>query len=214
MGADISFKWFVILLAASAFIAIGYLLGHRKNLKIIRRVASVIESEILPSDTVYTWLGGVLGFTATYALEGFSKLTASFFTLPRQSLLYLPIAYLTTTHDKLELFFYLKKNISNEIHIIKKNSMPGRMPTIYNKDNLVSETININGSNYLVLYRKQDKMIKKLTELLTVIDKKSFFHIALTPDKNIFYIRLNIKYGRLNSTGSSIKEIKKFLLSI
>lgn len=208
-----SFKWFSVVLLFSVVIAVGYMLGHRRNLKFIKNIASIIESEISPVDAVYTWLGGVLGFTVTYSVEGFNKVIASFFALPRQSLLYLPIAYLTTGYDKLEILFYLKRNINNEIHVIKRNSIPGRMPAIYNKDQLISENVNINNCSFIVFYRNKDNMLKKILELMAVMDKGCFFHMTLTPDNNILYIRLNVRYNGLKTLSSTVKKINQFILN-
>jgi len=87
------------------------------------------------------------------------------------------------------------------------------MPAIYNKDQLISENVNINNCSFIVFYRNKDNMLKKILELMAVMDKGCLFHMALTPDNNILYIRLNVRYNRLKTLSSTVKKINQFILN-
>jgi len=87
------------------------------------------------------------------------------------------------------------------------------MPAIYNKDQLISENVNINNCSFIVFYRNKDNMLKKILELMAVMDKGCFFHMTLTPDNNILYIRLNVRYNGLKTLSSTVKKINQFILN-
>ena len=68
-----------------------------------RRTAREAEEALEPLNQTYTWIGGAIGFHATYHLEQGAEVRATATFLPRQSPLYLPVARLLRGPDRLQL---------------------------------------------------------------------------------------------------------------
>ena len=210
MNISITSSQFAVLLSLSIAIAIWYLVGYRRNLRLIERVSRNIEEALRPSDKEYVWLGGVLGFTGSFEVVDFKKVTASVFMLPRQSVLYYPFSYITTGYDRLEVFFYLKKKVYNEIHIIRITA-PCWMPKIYNADVLVSRKIELNEQPFILMYKDRTREVDKVLALGKILGLFNLMHIAVTPSKSIFYIRLKINPSELRKIQHALRECMVFL---
>ncbi len=194
----ISSKVFWTLLALSLVLVATFYAGMRKNIRFARRMAEILESVFNPIDKTYTWLGGVIGFAADYKVKGFKKIYANFRLFPRHSLLWFPFAFLSGKKDTLQLLYYLKCNVGQEFHVIKQGMLK---PKIYNKEKLK----RIRDKSFDIYYEFSTDMKE---EILSIAEKilPFFSHIAVTPQKNIFYIELK---GSLVS-----KEFEKALRDV
>lgn len=176
----------------------------------MKKFAEVLEKALSPKDKLYTYLGGVLGFSVEYQVEGIEKVLANLRLIPRQSLLYLPFMFLTSGKDNLQLLFYTKKPLRCEFHLIRKSPLNLTKPKIYNKDKLKKETYEINGEKFEMLYEHKnfDKRFKELAEKIPL---KYFNHLAITTDNNIIYIQLLFYDIKENVLLTSLKEIRSFI---
>ncbi len=180
--------WFLVLL--SIVLIIIYQWGIKKNISLSRKISKILEDGLGAKDAQYTWLGGVLGFSARYLVDGFKKVEAILRLFPRHSLLYWPFALLLGRRDNLRLLFYLKdkasisnKGLLNEFHLIEK----GYSSYINNKLNeFRTRDIQLNNKAFILFYKKT--IPKFLSTKLCSNDYfSSIRHIAYTPDKAILY---------------------------
>ena len=101
---------FLALLALTGLLVLWGAYWRRKNLQFIRAVGEVLETVLRPRHQRYTWLGGVIGFSAEFKTDAFGVVRVVFTTLPRQSLLYLPLAWVLGRRDRLELLIMMKQD--------------------------------------------------------------------------------------------------------
>jgi hypothetical protein len=113
---------FLLFVLLTLILVVGFIIGGRKNLKRAREVAQILEDLLKPEEKEYVWIGGYIGFQLNYELRGGMRVTGSFTTLPRHSLLYLPIAYLMKRGDSLRLNFLLGKRGKSLYDSLKKLS--------------------------------------------------------------------------------------------
>ena len=61
---------FIYLFILSIILVITFHYGNKKNIKLIKTVAKMLEEVFSPIDKEYIWLGGVVGFSAVYKVKG------------------------------------------------------------------------------------------------------------------------------------------------
>ena len=109
-----------LLVAVAALLALGYVLGRRRNLALVTQVARDLEEALEPKDKTYTWIGGLIGFKASYELasEDWESVEATLVLLPRHAPLFLPFSYLLFRGDRLFLLGRLRGELSGELHLL------------------------------------------------------------------------------------------------
>ncbi|MDY6821598.1 MAG: hypothetical protein SVN78_08265 [Deferribacterota bacterium] len=196
---------FLLLILLSIVISLLYIFGFKKNYKKIKKVANTLENILKPIDTKYTWLGGVIGFKANYKLEDSLEILLNYANLPRQSILYLPIALLFERYDRLELTMKLPKNSNINLSIKAKPLIDKQT-----KNSKRWQKIKNNKNKIIYFYfntTKQD-IVNNLIEYtesglkeLTIENNECYININLNNFKNIFIlnniISLLKNYGRL-----------------
>jgi len=206
----LSTRYIALLLAISLIISIIYYFGYRKNVKIIKNIAVALEDALKPKDKLYTYLGGVLGFSVEYKVDGMKKVLANLRLIPRQSVLYLPFMFITSGKDNLQLLFYTKKPLKCEFHLVRKSPLNLTKPRIYNRDKLKKESLTLGDTKFDMLYESEnyDRKFLQIAKLLPI---KYFNHLAITTDNNIIYIQLLFYNIHIETLKSSIKQIKEFI---
>ncbi len=199
-----------LFIVVSLIISVVYYIGYKKNIKIMKKIAEVLEQALSPKDKLYTYLGGVLGFSVEYKVEGLEKVMANLRLIPRQSFLYLPFMFITSGKDNLQLLFYTKKPLKCEFHLVRKSPLNITKPKIYNKDKLTKETYEIDGEKFEMLYEHKN-FDKRFKELAKKIPPKYFNHLAITTDNNIIYIQLLFYNINESTLLTSLKEIRSFI---
>ncbi|RME67930.1 MAG: hypothetical protein D6778_02635 [Nitrospirae bacterium] len=106
---SISLTGFLAILGLTLILVLWSSYWKKRNMELIREVGGLLEGILKPKDQRYTWLGGVVGFSAEYRTERFGPVRALFTTLPRQSLIYLPFALVLGRKDRLELLVPIKE---------------------------------------------------------------------------------------------------------
>ncbi len=194
-------KYITLFVGISVVISLVYIAGYKKNIKIMKKMAEMLEDTFKPKDKLYTYLGGVLGFIAEYKTDDFKTISVTLRLIPRQSALYLPFMFITSGKDSLQIMFYTKKPISGEFHLIKESFMKMTKPKIYNRAQLKSEKIEINGVKYEML--SDNNRYKNFTDFVKLFNKKQFNHLAITKEKSIVYINLlfySLDYERMKNS--------------
>jgi len=181
--------WAIMILAAIT--SIQFYKGRQWNLQLMDHYLQTIEKVVKPEDKDYVWLGGYIGFRAKYKVnrDNIRKFEYTLTLLPRHSLLYFPIALITSRHDK--LFFVIKpfNDIRHEAHLIQKGYYRMK-PDIENEPLLQREEVEIAGKKYEVLFEKR-RDVEKLKSLVESMSKPANIkHVALTPKTNVFYVQM------------------------
>jgi len=196
------------IMVLAAVSSIQFYKGRKLNLQLMQHYLRAIEEVVKPEDKDYVWLGGYVGFRASYKVnrDNVRKFEYTLTLLPRQSLLYFPIALLTSRHDK--LYFVIKpfSQIKREAHLVQKGYY--RLgPKIENEELLQRETIEIAGKEYEALFEKR-RDVEKLKELVESLSKPhNVKHVSLTPKTNVFYVLMK---PEPETIGKDVEKLVRF----
>ncbi|WP_297514597.1 hypothetical protein, partial [Thermococcus sp.] len=167
-----------------------------------------IEEVVKPEDKDYVWLGGYIGFRASYKVnrDNLRKFEYTLTLLPRHSILYFPIALLTSRHDKIYFVIRPFAEIRREAHLIQKGYYRLK-PKIENEDFLQRDTIEIAGKEYEVLFEKR-RDVEKLKELVENLSRPhNVKHVSLTPKTNVFYVFMK---PEPDTIGEDVERLVRF----
>ncbi len=178
----------LLLVVLAGAVTFQFYKGRKLNLMLMRHYLNEIEDVIKPVDKEYVWLGGYVGYRAKYKVssENVEAVETTLTLLPRQSLLYFPIALVTSRHDKLFLVFRLK-DIKGNVHLIQKGYFRIR-PKIEDEEFLNRDYVDINGVTFELLFddRKQADRLIELVKMLP--EPRNIKHISITSKTNVFYV--------------------------
>lgn len=186
---EISSTLLFALMVVAALTSIQFYKGRKLNLQIMQHYLRSIEEVVKPDDKDYVWLGGYIGFRANYKVnrDNVRKFEYTLTLLPRQSLLYFPIALVTSRHDKIYFVVRPFSQIKHEVHLIQKGYYRMR-PSIENEEFLQKDTVVIEGREYEALFEKR-RDVESLKGLITSMSKpENVKHVSLTPKTNVFYV--------------------------
>ncbi len=173
-----------LLIAGAALLVMGYLLGRRRNLALITRTAKILESALAPQDQQYTWLGGLVGFTASYeGLGGYRQVDATLVLLPRHAALFLPVSYLLFRGDRLFLLGRLSGKLRGEFHLLAARSR--QLAQVQRERKLAPE------KKAGVWVLASDPAGRKLASSLTARFRSlAAEHLAAVPDRSTVFLLL------------------------
>ena len=205
---EITSTLFLAIMVVAALTSIQFYKGRKLNLQLMQHYLRTIEDVVKPKDKDYVWLGGYIGFRASYKVnrDNIRKFEYTLTLLPRQSLLYFPIALLTSRHDKIYFVIRPESQIKREAHLIQKGYYRMK-PSIENEDFLQRETIEIAGKEYEALYEKKRDIVK-LKELVQNLSKPhNVKHVSLTPKTNVFYVLMK---PEPETIGKDVEKLVRF----
>jgi len=195
----LDYKYFAGFVLFTLLLIYTYYSGQRTNLKKIRGTAASLEKALTPSEKRYTWLGGMVGFTADFKVEGFEEVQAVLTLIPRQSLLYMPFVLLRGVEDRLQLLFFLKEKPSEELHVIPSGK---RRPHIHNPERLKRSVERYGDVDVEILHERDPSVASGIAGALA--DRLSNVkQISLTPERAVFYVELFVK----SLTPEELKEL-------
>lgn len=182
--------WLLILLAVASLWV--YRQGARINRIRAQEVARILERVLEPEDQTYTWLGGLIGFHAEYSLKDGDRAEATLTLLPRQSLLYYPIArLLTSRHDRLYLLIRRSQAPPFEFHLLhpRRRLLTGR---IERAAQLTRETWPLDGIPFQAAYDPGAEVgpLRRWAEALPFPDALS--HLAVVPATRTVFLSLKL----------------------
>ncbi len=155
----------IVLLAGTA--SLGFFWGRKKNLSLARRIGKITEEFLKPVDQNYIWIGGEIGYKASYILKGsFTKKCRTMLTLlPRQSPFWIPVSLLLTRYDRFYMSYILEKEFSCELSLRKKGTWgydKKRYGNLFKKENIVIDNVTY------IMYIKGNchRVNKKVVEFL------------------------------------------------
>lgn len=185
---------FVLFVIASFVLSLGYFWGRRRNLRLARQVFDAMRAVMQPVDELYTNIGGLTGFHASFKLPEGSAIQRADMTLTllaRQAMLYYPFSRLGGRRDR--LFVTLKvdedktKGLS-EGHLVERDYDRHGSPLLAGKDGLVKEEIRWAEKRF-VRYAGSEGVKEALQELPKMLPSPgSLRHLAVVPQQSRFYI--------------------------
>ncbi len=186
---EFSSTWIWAIMVIAALTTIQFYKGRKLNLQLMTHYLETIEEVVKPEDKDYVWLGGYIGFRANYKInrDNVRRFEYTLTLLPRHSLLYFPIALITSRHDKLYVVVRPFAQIKREAHLIQKGYYRLK-PDIENEPLLQKGEVEIAGKKYEALYEKR-RDVENLKALIESLSKPANIkHVSLTPKTNVFYI--------------------------
>ncbi|NJE61105.1 hypothetical protein [Thermococcus sp. 21S7] len=206
---EVTSGFILAVMVLAAVSSLQFFKGRKLNLQLMQHYLRAIEDVVRPEDKEYVWLGGYIGFRAYYKVnrENIRKFEYTLTLLPRQSILYFPIALITSRHDKLYVVVRPFSEIKREAHLIQKGYYRMR-PRIENEELLKKEVVEIAGRQYEALYEKRRDVenLKALIESFS--NPHNVKHVSLTPKTNVFYIQMK---PEPETIGSDIERAVRFV---
>ena len=112
----------LMVVIVTIFNVVVFRRGLAQNRKLILDTCTIVESVFEPIDTLYTNIGGVVGYNMHYALNSpFISLDGVVTTSPRHTMFYLPISRLIGRTDSLILSISVEFLQAGEAHIVALN---------------------------------------------------------------------------------------------
>ena len=202
MDGNIAIYLFIIIALIAGVSTLQFYKGRKQNLMILEHSIRVLEKSFKPEDKNYTIIGIYVGYDATYKVihEMIKNIKAVVLLLPRQSLLYMPIAKLTSRFDRVFLVINYKKNknFSGEAHLVKKGYYRlGIKRAIKGIEKMHIEEINIGKSKYYLIYTHRS-LVEKLINFTKQLEDPSIInHIAIVPKNKRLYLAAKLIPDRL-----------------
>lgn len=193
----------VILLAGAVFLF--YRRGRRRNAEIAERSARELEEALRPEDQTYTWIGGLIGYTADYRVRRgeLNRVEATLTMLPRHSFLYLPISWLIRGSDALYLLFRPNFPLRGRGHLFLLGH--GRKPRIQHPEELKVEELRLAGHRFRLMYGSEAAraLLRRLAEQALSADRTGtpvLRHLSINAEEGALYCRLLPVPGRIRPT--------------
>ncbi len=205
---------FYLFIAFSLFLSLGYYWGRRRNKNIFLSAFNDLVEIVKPDEQKFTNIGGTIGYHANLLVKKkgpVSQVDATITTLPRQSLLYMPISKLIMRHDRLFVTLYLTRTPSGEGHLIEKKYAAFRGPKIVNAPNLNREETRWGDLDF-ILYYENLKIRDHLSNLMKDLpDPGILRHIALIPREKKGFI---FAIPKMKEVGKDFGPVYRWLLKI
>ncbi|TVR34107.1 MAG: hypothetical protein EA404_03215 [Spirochaetaceae bacterium] len=132
-----------LIFGLAAAMMLGWRRGVRTNQQLLLETCAATERVFQPTDTSYTNIGGLVGYNFAYQLDSaaFHRLDGTITTLPRQSLLYYPIARFMGREDNLILTLFCYSLAPGEGHIVEERQFGRGWIPIDDDTSMRSETV-------------------------------------------------------------------------
>ncbi len=181
----------IIVFVIAGVSVVQFYKGRRKNLRILESSIRALEKILEPKDKNYVIIGIYVGYNAIYKIfrKTLTTAEATILLLPRQSLLYMPVAKLASRFDRVFLAFNYSRDMFVEAHVVKKGYYRlGIRHVIKGISKMKIERIKINGKDYYLVYT-QRSMAQKLLDFVKSLNNPLIInHIAIVPSIKRLYI--------------------------
>ncbi|OYT46324.1 MAG: hypothetical protein B6U85_07660 [Desulfurococcales archaeon ex4484_42] len=191
---------FLLITIVVALVAVAqFFKGRKINLILMNYTASKFEEILKPKDKIYQWLGLYVGYKAVFKIgnKTLDRVEVTLTLIPRQSLLYYPIALLTSRFDRVFLVYCFKRKFYREAHLVRKGYYRlGIRRVITNIDIMKVSEIKVDGTTYYMVFNDASLARKLLDTVKSIAKPKVINHIAIVPANNTIYVaaKLDVKY--------------------
>ncbi len=198
---------FVLLVLLAGAATVQFFRGRKKNLSILEKSIRILEDVFKPKDKNYTIIGIYVGYSALLKIKKafIDTVEAVVLLFPRQSMLYAPIARLTSRYDRAYVIIHYTKdkNFPGEAHIVQKGFYRlGIRRAIRNIEKMKVEETRIAGRKYYLIYTNRYLVEQLINYLKNLEDPTLVKHLAVVPWKKRLYMALKLdidKYGEILS---------------
>ena len=192
---------FVIVILLAGVSVVWFYKKRKVNLMILEKSIRILEKVYQPYDKKYTVIGIYVGYSALYKVLKKALKTIEVVTLllPRQSLMYLPVAKLTSRFDKIFIIYHYNKetHFPGEAHIVRKGYYRlGIKRAIHGIEKMRVEKTRIGGKEYYMVYNNRRVAEKLLSMIRKLKNPLLIQHAAVVPKLHRLYIaaKLDIRY--------------------
>lgn len=202
----------LLMLILGGITSLQFFKGRKLNTLMMVKYIRDFEENLKPKDKLYTYIGGYIGFKANYDLNvnHVKKVELTLTLLPRHSLLYLPISYLTRKHDRLYIVLRLSEKLGYDAHIIKKHFyFPG--PMIDDMETFRKEEMILDGKFFYVLYKNKSDLDRLIELTKNSVGFDNLRHICYTRETNVLFLLLK---PDLDKTAKDLKKLVKNLFEL
>ncbi len=197
MNPELTITLFVTLVFLAGAATLQFFRGRKKNLLILEKSIRILEDVFKPRDKNYTIIGIYVGYSALFDVRWnhIDKVEAVVLLFPRQSLLYAPVARLTSRYDKayIIIHYFKDKSFPGEAHVIQKGYYRlGVRRVIKGIERMRREEISIGGRKYYLIYNNR-YMLEKLINYVKNLEQPDLVkHIAVVPRKKRLYMAMRL----------------------
>ncbi len=192
---------FVVVILLAGVSVVWFYRKRKVNLMILEKSIRILEKVYQPYDKKYTVIGIYVGYSALYKVLKKALKTIEVVTLllPRQSLMYLPIAKLTSRFDKIFIIYHYDKetHFPGEAHLVRKGYYRlGIKRAIHGIEKMHVEKTRIGGKEYYMVYNNRRVAEKLLSMIRNLKNPLLIQHAAVVPKLHRLYIaaKLDIRY--------------------
>ena len=192
---------FIIVIVLAGVSVVWFYRKRKVNLMILEKSIRILEKVYQPYDKKYTVIGIYVGYSALYKVLKKALKTIEVVTLllPRQSLMYLPIAKITSRFDKIFIIYHYDKetHFPGEAHLVRKGYYRlGVKRSIRGIEKMHLEKTRINGKTYYLIYNNRKVMEKLISMAQSLKSPLLIQHAAIVPKLHRLYIaaKLDIRY--------------------
>ena len=201
-GGTTAVSIIIVIIAVSAFIALTFHSGKRKNKEICTSVFNELVKVFKPDEQAFTNIGGAVGHHGKFFYKergSVLRIDVTLTLLPRQAPLYMPISKFLMRYDRLFISIYMRYPPPGEGHIIERGYTGFRGPEITNITRLRQTELKWGDLDFF-LYYEQDRMIDQFKKLIESLhDPGPIRHIAIVPDQRKGYIFMGLQQGSIET---------------
>ncbi len=172
----------IAVLVLTAVLLISFAVGRKRNFALVVSSAEFFENFFKPLDKTYTWIGGFIGYSATYELEkGSVQITLTL--MPRHSVLYLPFSWLIRGGDMVYIVYQLfsaGKIKMDKVVVWKK--------PFHIHHRWLVRGMKADGRIGKVVYQGNREIADKFANM----EVKGFFEYAVVPEEDKIYLACHL----------------------
>ncbi len=202
----------VLLSILAVAMVIWYFRMRRVTLQLMKRVTEDLEKFFRPLDKTYVLLGYLVGYRATYTLEGGDRVFVVLTTVPRHSLLYYPVVKALGRTDRLHLVIrYGRRYVTRELHAV--NLVDSRLHTVVLRDlkerasTLSRREVELSRGRYVVYYEDSGdlELVRNLVESSPV----ALYKLSAYSKDNLVEVVADVSSGNATSVAEVLKELSR-----
>ena len=174
----------ILVLVFTVILLVSFAYGRKRNFGLAVSSAEFFENFFKPKDKTYTWIGGFIGYYATYQLEN-ASVQITLTLMPRHSILYLPFSWLLRGGDMVYVVYQPEEDVKGvgadkvvvwrkPFHIHHRWLVRG-----LRADGKVGKDLFFTGS-------------REIAEKFLNLGVKGFFEYAVVPEGNKIYLAVKL----------------------
>jgi len=202
----------VLLSFLAVAMVVWYFRMRRVTLQLMKRVTDDLERFFRPLDKTYVLLGYLVGYRATYTLEGGDRVFAVLITAPRHSLLYYPVVKALGRTDRLHLAIrYGRRYVARELHAV--NLADSRLHTVVLRDlggraKVISRReVELSRGRYVVYY--EDSSDLELVGRIVESSPVTLYKLSAYPKDNLVEVVADVSSGDAVRVAEVLREFSR-----